>query len=112
MGNIFGATSAPPVALPFNNEAFADAFNPEENLNNPAFASDFGAEDEYFYADYQQMPQEDPVQESQTEPPHQKETIAYQCSECGAEISESVYKYSSGKYGKPLCMKCQRGAGK
>ena len=112
MGNIFGATSAPPVALPFNNEAFADAFNPEENLNNPAFASDFGAEDEDFYADYQQMPQEDPVQESQTEPPHQKETIAYQCSECGAEISESVYKYSSGKYGKPLCMKCQRGAGK
>lgn len=112
MGNIFGATSAPPVALPFNNEAFADAFNPEENLNNPAFASDFGAEDEDFYADYQQMPQEDPVQESQTEPSHQKETIAYQCSECGAEISESVYKYSSGKYGKPLCMKCQRGAGK
>ena len=112
MGNIFGATSAPPVALPFNNEAFADTFNPEENLNNPAFASDFGAEDEDFYADYQQMPQEDPVQEPQTEPPHQEETIAYQCSECGAEISESVYKYSSGKYGKPLCMKCQRGAGK
>lgn len=115
MGNMFGATSAPPAALPFNNEAFADTFDPEENLNNPAFTSDYGVEDDDFFEDNQPIPQKEPAQEmqkAQTDPSHQEETIAYQCSECGAEISESVYKFSSGKFGRPLCMKCQRGAGK
>lgn len=31
---------------------------------------------------------------------------------CGAEINERVYEYSLNKFGRPLCMKCQKGAGK
>ncbi|MEN6412827.1 MAG: ERF family protein [Veillonellales bacterium] len=30
------------------------------------------------------------------------------CADCGVEISEKVRTYSAGKYGRPLCMKCQQ----
>ena len=36
----------------------------------------------------------------------------YFCDGCGAEINERVYEYSLNKFGRPLCMKCQKGAGK
>ena len=32
------------------------------------------------------------------------------CSDCGAPLTKGVLKVSVSKYGKPLCMKCQRGA--
>lgn len=31
-----------------------------------------------------------------------------ECSECGEIISEKVYNYSVGKFGKPLCFDCQK----
>ena len=34
------------------------------------------------------------------------------CEQCGSHVSERVYEYSINKFGKPLCVKCQRGAGK
>lgn len=40
------------------------------------------------------------------------ETTGYFCDGCGAEINERVYEYSLNKFGRPLCMKCQKGAGK
>lgn len=116
MGNMFGATSAPPAALPFATEAFSDAFDPEENLDNPAFASDLPADEEDYAADYQQIPseQEAPQQTPppQHEPQAQDESTGYCCDECGMEINERVYGYSLNKFGRPLCMKCQKGAGK
>lgn len=30
------------------------------------------------------------------------------CSECGAPITEKVMQYSEQRYGRPLCMRCQR----
>ena len=30
------------------------------------------------------------------------------CNDCGENITESVYKFSNSKFGKPLCMKCQK----
>ena len=36
----------------------------------------------------------------------------YVCDGCGVEIKENVYSYSINKFGRPLCIKCQRGAGK
>ena len=36
----------------------------------------------------------------------------YFCDGCGKEIKENVYEYSLNKFGRPLCIKCQRGAGK
>lgn len=34
------------------------------------------------------------------------------CNDCGAEINERVYEYSLNKFGRPLCIKCQRGGNK
>ena len=36
-----------------------------------------------------------------------KETGAI-CSDCRASISEKIKTYSEGKYGRPLCMECQK----
>ena len=30
------------------------------------------------------------------------------CSECGIKLTDKVIKYSTGKFGKALCMKCQK----
>lgn len=115
MGNMFGATSAPPAALPFATEAFADSFDPEENLDNPAFVSEHSADEENYADDYRQ---EEPERgQEHREPPAQQETgqeesTGYFCDECGKEITERAYEYSINKFGKPLCMKCQKGAGK
>ena len=32
------------------------------------------------------------------------------CADCGASITQKVASYSQGKYGRPLCMNCQRAA--
>lgn len=34
------------------------------------------------------------------------------CADCGAEITERVHDFSAQKYGRPLCMKCQKEANK
>lgn len=117
MGNMFGASAIPSDmnALPFSQDAFEDKFNPEENLDNPAFASEIVDEEEYA-ADYQQTPhqeqtyQQAPQANSQQAPEQPQEDTGYYCDGCGAPINEKVYGYSLNKFGKPLCMKCQRGA--
>lgn len=51
--------------------------------------------------------QQPPVQE-----PDEKEDRKndFRCDRCDVVISENVWNYSYEKYGKPLCMKCQRAA--
>ena len=117
MGNMFGTTSAPPAALPFATEAFADSFDLEENLDNPAFASGHSADEEDYADDYRQEELEKEREQEHREPPAQQEvgkeeSTGYFCDECGKEITERAYEYSINKFGKPLCMKCQKGAGK
>lgn len=125
MANMFGTTSAPPAIetsmLP--SEAFSD-FEEEENLDNPAFVSNL-SQDEELVENYQQTEQYNTPNETTAQTQNQglqspqqnisHETMGqglYQCGGCGTEISESVYKYSIGKFNEPLCMKCQKGAGK
>lgn len=113
MGNMFGTSSTPPaISTTFTNEAFSDDFDPEAEINNPAFASDIPADDEVptqepegNWFDNEQTPPQNPVHEEQ-------ESMGYRCEQCGAEINEKVYGYSLNKFGRPLCMKCQKGAGK
>jgi len=118
MGNMFGAASVPPAigSMTVFEDTVSEAFDPDANLDDPAFASEHSAEDEGFPGDYQQaMPQEESgyrePSAQQTEP-SRGEPTGYACDECGAEINERVYGYSLNKFGRPLCMKCQKGAGK
>ena len=114
MGNMFGATSAPPVALPFDNEAFDESFDPEENLDNPAFTSDRPADEDSYAEDFIPAPPEHETSQPvpPTQPAPQEEQSGYFCDECGASINEKVHEYSLNKFGRPLCIKCQKGAGR
>lgn len=118
MGNMFGAASALPAALPFETEAFADSFDPEENLDNPAFASDRQEDNEMSSAEKEHIyNQEPPIQQEELPSMEQVNENGYipgdlYCEKCGASINERVYEYSLNKFGSPLCIKCQKGAGK
>lgn len=116
MGNMFGTTSALPAidtAMPFEG-AFHEAFDPEGNIDNPAFASDTPVKDDYAvdYRQIQQEPLTQPDRQTQQTQESEQEDIGYHCDGCGAAINEKVYGYSLNKFGRPLCMKCQKGAGK
>ena len=109
MGNMFGATATPSASIPFATEAFVDTVDPEESLDNLAFSS------ELFTNDYHQetLRKEQKYKESPTQQKLMKEeSTGYFCDECNKEINERVYEYSLDKFGRPLCMKCQKGAGK
>ena len=66
---------------------------------------------EVFTQDFDDLPEEE---EPTTKPTVEKvkEDIKskpdYYCAECGAGITPKVYEYSSEKYGRPLCMSCQK----
>lgn len=62
----------------------------------------------YIYAGEDLPEGEEP---KETPKPTQKETqkeYKYFCAECEKGISEKVYEFSQNKYGKPLCMECQK----
>ena len=118
MGNMFGTASAPPAisSTALFGDVVHEAFDPEDNLENPAFASDIPTDEDNYAGEYQQnpphtVPEHGGGQAPQTAP-QQEDSTGYFCEGCGAEINEKVYGYSINKFGRPLCMKCQKGAGK
>lgn len=124
MGNMFGTASAPPaISTTFASEAFSDNFDPEAEINNPAFTSDIPADDEvphqetepegnWFDQDTTQPQQNAPEQQMGSSSGNLITQDLY-CDQCGISIKDNVYEYSLKKFGRPLCMKCQRGgAGK
>lgn len=114
IGSLFGLTALPPLSSP-NEAPVVDMFNPEEFTDNPAFVSDHAEEsvdDAEPAMQDQVLPQEgnrfDPEPPAQASAPQEPE--GYQCSGCGTGIGEKVYGYSVEKFGRPLCIKCQKGA--
>ena len=104
MGNMVGISSTPPaITTAFSNEAFSTDFNPEDEINNPAFASEQTEDSDVVDEEQEQnwFDREQPTAPQQEE---------YACENCGSVISEKVYGYSINKFGRPLCVKCQRGA--
>ena len=66
---------------------------------------------EIFTQDFDELPE---VEEPTTKPTVDKVkedikgTPDYYCADCGAGVTPKVYEYSSEKYGRPLCMNCQK----
>lgn len=132
MGNMFGTASAPPViSTAFAGDAFSDNFDPEVEINNPAFVSDasfvsdMSADEEMQYQEAASVRQRhsqgaDMPPQGVPEPPQPQVggsngdliTQDLYCDQCGVHISEKAYEYSLNKYSRPLCMKCQKGAGR
>lgn len=105
IGSLFG--SAPIASLTVNDtEPATDMFNPDEFVDNPAFASDHSSQE---VIEDHVDDQPDRTFLDQEEPTTQEETNGYRCDNCGTQIQENVYEYSINKMGRPLCIKCQRG---
>lgn len=110
IGSLFGTapviSSAQPIGLPEEKSVF----DPEEFADNPAFTSDTASTDE----DTVSQPEEGNGFDQEPGNPIQKEQqqVEYSCDNCGTPINEKVYGYSIDKFGKSLCIKCQRGGGR
>lgn len=114
IGSLFGAPalSAPsPVAGISQQDSL---FNPDEFADNPAFAREIINDGENPVDDPEQM--DTPPHTAEPEPPAQpQQTVSheqgvYRCDNCGSVIRENVYGYSIEKFGRPLCIRCQKGA--
>lgn len=116
IGSLFGVqaiptSSAPALEMSSGLSSGNSMFDPEEFADNPAFASDtvVGEEDGQQERNwFDQNPEDEQAPPPQQTTP-QQESSGYACDGCGAEISEKVYSYSLDKFGRPLCIKCQRG---
>ncbi|MDD2979576.1 MAG: hypothetical protein PHN80_06335 [Hespellia sp.] len=112
IGSLFGAvpvvSSAPPIGIPEEKSVF----DPEEFADNPAFSSDTAPtiDEPPMQEEHEQNRfDQDQRQEPQTTQSAPQEQAGYVCDSCGSTISEKVYEYSIDKFGRPLCVKCQRG---
>ena len=68
---------------------------------------------EIFTQDFDDLPpEEEPTSKPTVDKVKEniKSTPDYYCADCGAGITPKVYDYSSEKFGRPLCMNCQKGA--
>lgn len=118
MGNMFGTSATPPaIQTTFSTGAFSDGFGPEVEANNPAFASEAQPDVDEPPAQEQEGNRYDQEQAPPQEPQMggSDGNLIIQdlyCDQCGTPVNEKVYEYSLNKFGRPLCMKCQKGAGK
>lgn len=109
IGSLFGATPTIAAIPDTLTGGEIDEFNPEEFTDNPAFASEQTEDSDVVDEEQEQnwFDREQPTAPQQDVRPQQEE---YACENCGSVISEKVYGYSIDKFGRPLCVKCQRGA--
>lgn len=126
MGNMFGTAALPPAVSfhteEFPEEAFTEPFNPEDNLDNPVFASDIPANDgatqqkaeteENWFEQDVARPQQDTPEKTMGGKDGDLILQDLYCDQCGEHISDKVYEFSVEKFGRPLCFKCQKGAGR
>lgn len=49
-------------------------------------------------------------QQNSMKPVSVRKGKSLRCADCGTTISDKVWKYSAKKYGRPLCIRCQRNA--
>ena len=117
VNNMFGVPEIPVRRIDFEENAY-DA--PQSDFANAVFQSDIPAEDfpsDFIQFDGQQA--EEPAR--QTAPPPAASAAEQRapgpginrpedfcCDKCGVIIPEKVWDYSCEKFGRPLCMKCQK----
>lgn len=108
VNNMFGTPSLPVKRIDFDSDD--DAFDVSAYEDNAAFQSDI-PDDDIPEGFAEPAGPSVPAQDTQAEEPQEPAEDEYVCDECGAVINERVYGYSLNKFGRPLCIKCQRGGG-
>ncbi|MBQ3427428.1 MAG: hypothetical protein IJH37_09860 [Clostridia bacterium] len=118
MGNMFG-TSSVPAALPETpaKDVVNMDFDPEEFAGNPAFISDKvddpmdGLEElDSGYQEEYEGPFPDETASSPSAAADAGNASGDFCANCGRAVSAKVASYSGNKFGRVLCMSCQKGA--
>lgn len=126
MGNMFGMASIPPaISTAFASGGFSTSLDPEMQVDNSAFTSDTLPKDEMPYPEAER--EENCLNQEMAQP---QQSISTQqtpkmggsngnliiqdlyCDQCGTPVNEKVYEYSLNKFGRPLCIPCQKGAKK
>lgn len=114
MGNMFGAGAVPALSGEHTerDNLLGDGFNPEEFADNAAFVSDRDDNPADDFVGMEDAPPESPVNitRDMVGGPNISESNAPACENCGREVSAKVAEYSIDKFGKVLCMSCQKGA--
>ena len=112
---LFG--SAPAAAAPVLQDSIPSVpestFSPEAFADNPAFASenvDGALPEPPRQMDMPQTRQPEPAKQTRAASNQSQaaEDDAMLCEMCGRPVSPAVYKFSVNKYGRPLCMDCQK----
>lgn len=112
---LFG--SAPAAAAPVLQDSIPSVpestFSPEAFADNPAFASesvDGALPEPPRQMDMPQTRQSEPAKQTRAASNQSQaaEDDAMLCEMCGRTVSPAVYKFSVNKYGRPLCMDCQK----
>jgi len=70
---------------------------------------------EIFTQDFDDLPaEEEPTSKPTVDKVKEdiKKSEGYYCADCGAGITPKVYEYSAEKFGRPLCMNCQKSQSK
>lgn len=112
IGSLFGSSAVASIPASIDTSE-KDIFNPDEFVDNPAFASETSNFDDSTQQEEGSNWWDNGAEpENESEPVQYQDNTGYLCDECGTEINERVYGYSLNKFGRPLCMKCQKGAGK
>ncbi len=109
VNNMFGSNKVLSAA-PVYEEHSNDDFSVDDFVDNSAFSTDTTEEDIFGEGPFgnDEMPDDEPEEQNN----NNKEFNPNECSDCGASISDKVSDYSTKKFGRPLCMKCQSGGAK
>lgn len=80
-------------------------------MEDPEVVTDVTQENAAVYQPQSQYSPEQPEKLASVQEQH-SQNVGYYCCDCGTKINDRVYGYSMSRFGRPLCMKCQKGARK
>ena len=105
VNNMFGTPEIPVKRIDF----VQDSYDVDADMDNAAFQSEYEEDPADDYREPEQhaeVVQE--VVDQRTAPEQDVRPDDFRCDKCGTVIAERVWNYSCDKFGRPLCMKCQR----
>ena len=105
VNNMFGTPEIPVKRIDF----VQDSYDVDADMDNAAFQSEYEedpADDYREPGQHTEVVQE--VVDQRTAPEQDVRPDDFRCDKCGTVIAERVWNYSCDKFGRPLCMKCQR----
>ena len=110
VSNMFGSNRMLSAA-PMESTVMPGGFVIDDFAGNQAFSSDLSPrQPDHIDATYEDGYGTGDDMSTNDQPSNEPLLDDVHCHHCGREITEAVSKFSKDRYGKPLCMPCQKGA--